>query len=142
MLYDDFLEYWAACCIFVPSNNYQTLKTTEEMKKQLIPIFCGLTSLLAVATSAKTTIPLTQTKGDKEEVGTEPTATYDDATNTVEMAMDAEEQFKLKVIACTGKTVYACPVTMAGGIPVNYILPQLPTGAYTLRVESDAVINL
>ena len=110
------------------------------MKKQLILTFCGLTSLLAVATSAKTTIPLTQTKGDKEEIGTEPSATYDDATNSVEMAIEADEQFKLKVIDSTGKTVYTCPVMMSGGIPVNYILPQLPAGAYTLRVESDTVI--
>ena len=103
----------------------------------MILIFC-----ISTLVYAKKEIDFSKvtTKGDKEEVGTEPTATYDDATNTVEMAMDAEEQFKLKVIDCTGKTVYACPVTMAGGIPVNYILPQLPTGAYTLRVECDAVI--
>ena len=68
-------------------------------------------------------IKMTQTRADKDrtEVGTEPSATYDDATNSVEMAIEAEEQFKLKVIDSTGKTVYACPVMMSGGVPVNYI---------------------
>lgn len=111
------------------------------MRKTVTVIALMLLSAVKVYADKKQ-VDLKEVKSvpDRTEVGTEPSATYDDATNSVEMAIEAEEQFKLKVIDSTGKTVYACPVMMSGGIPVNYILPQLPAGAYTLRVESDTVI--
>ena len=85
----------------------------------LVMLICCISSLV----QAKKEIDFSRVtnKGDKEEIGTEPSATYDDATNSVEMAIEAEEQFKLKVIDSTGKTVYACSVMMSGGVPVNYI---------------------
>ena len=79
-------------------------------------------------------------KGDRTETTTEPKASYDDESNTVEMAIEAEESFCMKVIDSTGRVVYTCPVIMVDGTPTNYLLPQLPPGIYTLKVESTTTI--
>ena len=81
-----------------------------------------------------------KTKGDRHETTTEPKASYDDENNAVEMAIEAEESFCMKVIDSTGRVVYTCPVIMVDGTPANYLLPQLPPGIYTLKVESNTTI--
>ena len=92
-------------------------------KTTILTIFLAAILAAFSLSAGKTDIDIREVgnKPSKGEVGTEPSATYDDATNSIEMAIEAEEQFKLKVIDSTGKTVYACSVMMSGGVPVNYI---------------------
>ena len=86
-------------------------------------------------------IPLkaTKTKGDRTETSTEPKASYDDESNTVEVAIEADRYFDMKVIDISGTVVFTCPVIMVDGTPANYQLPELPAGIYTLKVESPEV---
>ena len=77
--------------------------------------------------------------GDKTEVGTEPSVTYDDDKNSLEVIIDAPEFFEMKVIDFLGSVVYTCPVLMTNGVPTNYQLPPLEPGVYTLRVQSPSV---
>ena len=76
---------------------------------------------------------------DKNEVGTEPSVTYDDDKNSLEVTIDAPEFFEMKVIDFLGSVVYTCPVLMTDGVPTNYQLPPLEPGVYTLRVQSTSV---
>ena len=76
---------------------------------------------------------------DKNEVGTEPSVTYDDDKNSLEVTIDAPEFFEMKVIDFLGSVVYTCPVLMTNGVPTNYQLPPLEPGVYTRRVQSPSV---
>ena len=69
----------------------------------------------------------------KPEVG------YDGENNSVEIAIEAEQSFQMRVIDIYGTVVYTCPVLMVDGTPTNYQLPELPAGIYTLKVESPEV---
>ena len=85
-------------------------------------------------------VELNKLKGnDKNEVGTEPSVTYDDDKNSLEVTIDAPEFFEMKVIDFLGSVVYTCPVLMTNGVPTNYQLPPLEPGVYTLRVQSPSV---
>ena len=79
------------------------------------------------------------TGSDRNEVVTEPQASYDDQTNEVTIEVEAESFFEMKVIDIYGTTVFSCPVLMVDGTPTNYQLPELPAGIYTLKVESNDV---
>lgn len=79
------------------------------------------------------------TGSDRNEVATEPKASYDDQTNEVTIEVEADRFFEMKVLDIYGTTVFSCPVLMVDGTPTNYQLPELPAGIYTLKVESDDV---
>ena len=88
----------------------------------------------------KAKVDLVTTKGgDHTEVGTEPSVTYDDDKNSLEVTIDAPEFFEMKLIDFLGSVVYTCPVLMTNGVPTNYQLPPLAPGVYTLRVQSPSV---
>ena len=76
---------------------------------------------------------------DRTELPAEPQANYDDENNTVEVAIEAEQLFEMKVIDIDGTIVFSCPVLMVDGTPTNYQLPERPAGIYTLKVESPEV---
>ena len=106
--------------------------------------FVFIFSMLLVASISYASIneiPLkaTKTKGDRTETPTEPKASYDDECNTVEVAIEADRYFEMKVIDISGTVVFTCPVLMVDGTPTNYQLPELPAGIYTLKVESPEV---
>lgn len=106
--------------------------------------FVFIFSMLLVASISYASIneiPLkaTKTKGDRTETPTEPKASYDDESNTVEVAIEADRYFEMKVIDISGTVVFTCPVLMVDGTPTNYQLPELPAGIYTLKVESPEV---
>ena len=106
--------------------------------------FVFIFSMLLVASISYASIneiPLkaTKTKGDRTETPAEPQVSYDDESNTVEVAIEAEQYFEMKVIDISGTVVFTCPVLMVDGTPTNYQLPELPAGIYTLKVESPEV---
>ena len=95
---------------------------------------------MSVSADKATEITLSITNvNDKNEVGTEPSVTYDDDKNSLEVTIDAPEFFEMKVIDFLGSVVYTCPVLMTNGVPTNYQLPPLEPGVYTLRVQSPSV---
>ena len=77
--------------------------------------------------------------GSRTEVSVEPEVGYDGENNSVEIAIEAEQSFQMRVIDIYGTVVYTCPVLMVDGTPANYQLPELPAGIYTLKVESPEV---
>lgn len=111
------------------------------MKKFFILVF----SLLALNTYAdgkhvtEITMDRVLKRGDRTEVTAEPQVSYDDESNTVEVAIEADRYFEMKVIDISGTVVFTCPVIMVDGTPANYQLPELPAGIYTLKVESPEV---
>ncbi|MDD6777564.1 MAG: T9SS type A sorting domain-containing protein [Bacteroidales bacterium] len=68
-----------------------------------------------------------------------PKASFNEETNEVILAIEADNFFTMEVLDIYGTKVYSCPVMMVDGTPTNYVLPQLPAGIYTLKVESDDV---
>ena len=109
------------------------------MKNKLfvILVLCSQFSLYADEEEIK--FSATRKGGDRTEVMVDPTATFDDENNSIKMSIDALGYYTLKVIDIYGTTVFSCPVLMVDGTPTNYVLPQLPAGIYTLKVESDDV---
>ena len=106
------------------------------MKQLILSIFL----LLASVAFADEVVEMQKLKGnDHTEVGTEPSVTYDDDKNSLEVTIDAPEFFEMKVIDFLGSVVYTCPVLMTNGVPTNYQLPPLAPGVYTLRVQSPSV---
>ena len=79
------------------------------------------------------------TESTEDLIDKEPSVIYDDESNTVEVAIEAEQYFEMKVIDISGTVVFTCPVLMVDGTPTNYQLPELPAGIYTLKVESPEV---
>ena len=77
--------------------------------------------------------------GSRTEVSVEPEVGYDGENNSVEIVIEAEQSFQMRVIDIYGTVVYTCPVLMVDGTPANYQLPELPAGIYTLKVESPDV---
>ena len=77
--------------------------------------------------------------GSRTEVSVEPEVGYDGENNSVEIAIEAEQSFQMRVIDIYGTVVYTCPVLIVDGTPANYQLPELPAGIYTLKVESPEV---
>ena len=108
------------------------------MKKILLLFLLSLNATLIINADVKT-IELTKTTKDRTETPTEPKASYDDESNTVEVAIEADRYFEMKVIDISGTVVFTCPVIMVDGTPTNYQLPELPAGIYTLKVESPEV---
>ena len=103
------------------------------MKKILLLFLLSLNATLIINADVKT-IELTKTTKDRTETPTEPKASYDDESNTVEVAIEADRYFDI-----SGTVVFTCPVIMVDGTPANYQLPELPAGIYTLKVESPEV---
>ena len=77
--------------------------------------------------------------GSRTEVSAKPEVGYDVENNSVEIVIEAEQSFQMRVIDIYGTVVYTCPVLMVDGTPTNYQLPELPAGIYTLKVESPDV---
>lgn len=77
--------------------------------------------------------------GSRTEVSAKPEVGYDVENNSVEIVIEAEQSFQMRVIDIYGTVVYTCPVLMVDGTPTNYQLPELPAGIYTLKVESPEV---
>lgn len=77
--------------------------------------------------------------GSRTEVSVEPEVGYDGENNFLEIVIEAEQSFQMRVIDIYGTVVYTCPVLMVDGTPANYQLPELPAGIYTLKVESPEV---
>ena len=108
--------------------------------KRFITVLLILISAMSVSADKATEITLSKTNvNDRTEVGTEPSVTYDDDKNSLEVTIDAPEFFEMKVIDFLGNVVYICPVLMNNGVPTNYQLPPLEPGVYTLRVQSHSV---
>lgn len=108
------------------------------MKKLSLSIL--LISISSLTLWADMQIELLKITGkDRNEVATEPKASYDDQTNEVTIEVEADSFFEMKVIDIYGTTVFSCPVLMVDGTPTNYQLPELPAGIYTLKVESNDV---
>ncbi len=77
--------------------------------------------------------------GNRSEVTFDPQVNYDGENNTVEVTIESEQMFEMRVVDIYGTVVYTCPVLMVDGTPTNYQLPELPAGIYTLKVESEEV---
>ena len=116
-----------------------TNKYVESMK-QLLFAFMAMSVFTVSADKKDVDLKEVKSTKDKTETAVEPKASYDDESNTVELAIEAEESFWMKVIDSTGRVVYTCPVIMVDGTPTNYLLPQLSPGIYTLKVESTTTI--
>ncbi|MGM9855628.1 MAG: hypothetical protein ACI31B_07860 [Muribaculaceae bacterium] len=86
-------------------------------------------------------ILLTKETKSRTEVGVEkdPQANYDEDNNTIELSIEGEQMYDMRVIDLYGTVVYTCPVLIVDGTPANYQLPDLPAGIYTLKVESPDV---
>ena len=108
------------------------------MKKILVLILALAFNLPSIWADKQ--IDLIRPRGDdRTETVTDPKVNYDDENNTVEVAIDANQMFQMRVIDLYGTVVYTCPVLMVDGTPANYQLPELPAGIYTLKVESPEV---
>ena len=108
------------------------------MRKLILILFTFTTVSIC---AEETIVILTKdTKTRTEDlIDKEPSVIYDDESNTVEVAIEAEQYFEMKVIDISGTVVFTCPVLMVDGTPTNYQLPELPAGIYTLKVESPEV---
>lgn len=108
------------------------------MRKLILILFTFTTVSIC---AEETIVILTKdTKTRTEDlINKEPSVIYDDESNTVEVAIEAEQYFEMKVIDISGTVVFTCPVLMVDGTPTNYQLPELPAGIYTLKVESPEV---
>ena len=110
------------------------------MKKAfIISFFIGFYSVNIFAGARQIDLKKITNGGDRTETVTDPKVNYDDENNTVEVAIDANQMFQMRVIDLYGTVVYTCPVLMVDGTPANYQLPELPAGIYTLKVESPDV---
>lgn len=111
------------------------------MKKIFLSILCC--SVLNAYADSDIIKIITMTKvikgGTRTEVPIEPDVSYDGENNSVEVSIEADNSFEMRVIDYTGVVIYSCPVMMVDGTPTNYQLPELPAGIYTLKVESDDV---
>ena len=110
------------------------------MKKLFLTILCFSAPCVH---ASKVIDAITMTKvikgGSRTEVSVEPEVGYDGENNSVEIVIEAEQSFQMRVIDIYGTVVYTCPVLMVDGTPANYQLPELPAGIYTLKVESPEV---
>ena len=135
------MMYTAFLCIlaFIAYFCEKIITLKMIIMRKLILILFALISINAFAD--KESIELHQIGSDKNRTETpaEPQVSYDDESNTVEVAIEAEQYFEMKVIDISGTVVFTCPVLMVDGTPTNYQLPELPAGIYTLKVESPEV---
>ena len=117
-----------------------TTKKLNKMKKLFLTILC-FSALSAHASELIDAITMTKVikGGSRTEVSVEPEVGYDGENNSVEIVIEAEQSFQMRVIDIYGTVVYTCPVLMVDGTPTNYQLPELPAGIYTLKVESPDV---
>ena len=117
-----------------------TTKKLNKMKKLFLTILC-FSTLCVHASELIDAITMTKVikGGSRTEVSVEPEVGYDGENNSVEIAIEAEQSFQMRVIDIYGTVVYTCPVLMVDGTPTNYQLPELPAGIYTLKVESPDV---
>ena len=108
------------------------------MRKLILILFTFTTVSIC---AEETIVILTKDNKTRTEdlIDKEPSVIYDDESNTVEVAIEAEQYFEMKVIDISGTVVFTCPVLMVDGTPTNYQLPELPAGIYTLKVESPEV---
>ena len=108
------------------------------MRKLILILFTFTTVSIC---AEETIVILTKDNKTRTEdlIDKEPSVIYDDESNTVEVAIEAEQYFEMKVIDISGTVVFTCPVIMVDGTPANYQLPELPAGIYTLKVESPEV---
>ena len=104
------------------------------MKKAfIIPFFIGFCSVNIFAGARQIDLKKITNGGDRTETVTDPKVNYDDENNSVEVAIDANQMFQMRVIDLYGTVVYTCPVLIVDGTP------ELPAGIYTLKVESPDV---
>ena len=117
-----------------------TTKKLNKMKKLFLTILC-FPALCVHASKVIDAITMTKVikGGSRTEVSVEPEVGYDGENNSVEIVIEAEQSFQMRVIDIYGTVVYTCPVLMVDGTPANYQLPELPAGIYTLKVESPDV---
>ena len=110
----------------------------NNMKKFIVLLF--LLSSTSNYVWADKEIDLIRPKGDdRTETTMPPKASFNEETNEVILAIEADNFFTMEVLDIYGTKVYSCPVMMVDGTPTNYVLPQLPAGIYTLKVESNDV---
>ena len=110
------------------------------MKKTfIIPFFIGFCSVNIFAGARQIDLKKITNGGDRTETVTDPKVNYDDENNSVEVAIDANQMFQMRVIDLYGTVVYTCPVLIIDGTPTKYQLPDLPAGIYTLKVDSPDV---
>ena len=125
------------------SPNFVLEITTQKLNK-MKKLFLTILYFSALCVHASKLIDaITMTKvikgGSRTEVSVEPEVGYDGENNSVEIVIEAEQSFQMRVIDIYGTVVYTCPVLMVDGTPTNYQLPELPAGIYTLKVESPDV---
>lgn len=108
------------------------------MRKLILILFTFTTVSIC---AEETIVILTKDNKTRTEdlIDKEPSVIYDDESNTVEVAIETEQYFEMKVIDISGTVAFTCPVLMVDGTPTNYQLPELPAGIYTLKVESPEV---
>ena len=110
------------------------------MKKTfIIPFFIGFCSVNIFAGARQIDLKKITNGGDRTETVTDPKVNYDDENNSVEVAIDANQMFQMRVIDLYGTVVYTCPVLMIDGTPTKFHHPAAPAGIYTLKVESPEV---
>ena len=129
------MMYTAFLCIlaFIAYFCEKIITLKMIIMRKLILILFALISINAFAD--KESIKLHQIGSDKNRTETpaEPQVSYDDESNTVEVAIEAEQYFKMKVIDISGTVVFTCSVLMVDGTPTSYQLPTINCPNYPLE---------
>lgn len=132
------MMYTAFLCIlaFIAYFCEKIITLKMIIMRKLILILFALISINAFAD--KESIELHQIGSDKNRTETpaEPQVSYDDESNTVEVAIEAEQYFEMKVIDISGTVVFTCSVLMVDGTPTNYQLSTARTTRWNLHPES------